>query len=69
MIKFYYNEEVDINDKIKNIYPSEITEYFLKGLSYKDILSNINENENENEKEFNEENISKKTKPKTLFEN
>ena len=51
MIKFYYNKEVDINDKIKNIYPSEITEYFVKGLSYKDILSNINEIENENENE------------------
>ena len=77
MIKFYYNKEVDINDKIKNIYPSEITEYFVKGLSYKDILSNINEienenenkNENEQEKDINEENILKKRKHKSLSEN
>ena len=70
MIKFYYDEEIDINYKIKNIFPSEITEYFLKGFAYKDILSNIIENEpenenekekeNKNEKKINEENILKK---------
>ena len=63
MIKFYYNEEINIDKKIKNIFPSEITGYFLKGLSTNDILDKIIENCNEcNESNVDESNVDEKLK-------
>ena len=48
MIKFYYDEEIDINKNIKKIYLSEITGYFLKGFTTIDILDKIFQTDNEN---------------------
>ena len=63
IIKFYFDEEIDFDKKIKNIYPSEIIGYFLKGLTTNDILDKIIENDKEcNESNVDESNVDEKLK-------
>ena len=66
MIKFYCDEEIGINEKIRDICPSEITVYFLKCLTTDDILKQLFQTDYKNSRNeteiLNEVKIPTKTK-------